>query len=133
MKARYAQDPAPYIARAKARAAANPEAERARLKSRYEANLEDERAARRKNYTDNKAAYVARAKQRKLLLIQRVPAWADTRATAAVYQEAEELRALGLDVHVDHFYPLQGLHVHTNLRVVLASENLAKSNKLVEA
>jgi hypothetical protein len=138
MKARYESNKTVYVERAKARAMANPEAERARLRERYVANIESERALRRQHYTNNKSVYVARAKHRKIQLVKRVPAWADTSAISAVYAEAEEMRALGLDVHVDHIVPLNGktvsgLHVHNNLRVMLASDNLAKSNKLVEA
>jgi len=66
------------------------------------------------------------------------PPWADRAAIAAVYAEAERLtRETGIPHHVDHIVPLKhplvcGLHVHTNLRAIPASENLAKGNRLLE-
>lgn len=61
----------------------------------------------------------------------RVPAWADVDKIKEIYKEAKLRRRLGEDVHVDHEIPLRGkrvsgLHVHTNLRVIPAHENLAK-------
>ncbi len=63
--------------------------------------------------------------------LQRTPAWADYDAIEEVYVLCPE------GYHVDHIYPLRGklvsgLHVHQNLRVILATENLRKSNKMPE-
>lgn len=63
------------------------------------------------------------------------PPWADHAAMSAVYQEARRLEALdGVPRHVGHIIPLKhplvcGLHTHTNLRVVLATENMSKHNR----
>lgn len=83
---------------------------------------------------DKKAAYQAERKARGLLA---TPPWADPAAIALIYAQAEQFRALGLDVDVDHVIPLQGktvcgLHVANNLRVCLASDNRSKGNKLLD-
>lgn len=64
------------------------------------------------------------------------PPWADFEKITAFYVEARRLtEETGIEHQVDHIVPLQGrgvrgLHVHTNLRVVTASENNKKRNRL---
>lgn len=77
------------------------------------------------------AAYAAKRRGVKL---RAIPPWADMQRIDGVYAEAAAMRALGVDVHVDHIVPLQGktvtgLHVHTNLRLLIASDNIAKGNR----
>lgn len=63
------------------------------------------------------------------------PKWADFDKIAEVYRERDRIiRETGIDHHVDHMVPLNGklvcgLHVHYNLRVIEARENLKKYNK----
>lgn len=58
----------------------------------------------------------------------------DRQAISSIYKEAKRLtRETGIAHHVDHIYPIKGalccgLHVHQNLRVLQAVENIAKSN-----
>lgn len=64
---------------------------------------------------------------------QATPLWATREPIAAVYKEAEERRAAGEDVVVDHIVPLAnpyvcGLHWHHNLQVIDRKLNALKSN-----
>lgn len=96
-----------------------------------EYHRERQRTWRRENrsvHSANSAAYRADR-------FQRVPPWADRGAIADVYQRASFLtEILGDPYHVDHIIPLHGevvsgLHVHTNLQILEAADNLTKSNK----
>lgn len=80
------------------------------------------------------AARATNAKRRAAKRNQ-TPPWADLDAIRAVYSQAATLAAdTGTPHHVDHVIPLRGrlvsgLHVHQNLRVVQARDNLSKGNK----
>lgn len=63
------------------------------------------------------------------------PEWVDQGSIVIKYKERDCMsRVTGLAHHVDHVVPLKGknicgLHVPWNLRVILARDNLSKSNK----
>lgn len=101
------------------------------LAAEYRKANKDKAAIKRKGWeAENRHRLNARAAKRRFAIRQAVPAWADLDAITLIYQEAQQ----GDGLHVDHIVPLQsdlvcGLHVHHNLQVVTASENLSKSNR----
>lgn len=116
-----------YVAKWKA---ANPEVP----KAYYEANRERILHRQRELHAAHPERGRAKRAKRRAAEMQRTPPWADLDAIKAVYLEAQRYADLGLEVHVDHFYPLRGktvsgLHVHNNLFVILADDNQRKFNK----
>ncbi len=88
--------------------------------------------------SSNSGKINARNAKYQLAKIQRTPKWLtleDCRRMERKYEMASLMSDfLGVDLHVDHIIPLQGelvsgLHVPENLQILLASDNLGKSNK----
>jgi 5-methylcytosine-specific restriction endonuclease McrA len=124
---------------------------------RYRAENKDQILTRKAEYRrDNKkkiAAYDAKygvinrdkinAKhsKRRAAKLQATPAWlaaGELEQMRELYTCAQMFKLYtGQDYHVDHIVPLRGknvcgLHVPWNLQVILAKENLSKSNKLIQ-
>lgn len=65
------------------------------------------------------------------------PPWADKAKIREIYKKARKMTVTtGINYHVDHIIPLNGklvmgLHVHENLRIIPAHENLVKSNNFI--
>jgi hypothetical protein len=62
------------------------------------------------------------------------PPWADQDMIADLYKRASKLSCDEIKYHVDHIVPLQsdvvcGLHCEANLQLLLASDNISKSNR----
>ena len=72
---------------------------------------------------------------RRLLVALGTPPWVNMDKIKAIYRKRDRItKATGIKHHVDHVIPIQGvlvcgLHVETNLDIIPAKENLAKSNK----
>lgn len=99
-------------------------------------NARDRYAQRRQDRRSNPAKFSARAMHRVAMKKQATPAWADTAAILVVYERAAQMKAsTGENFHVDHIVPLQshlvcGLHVHWNLQILPALENISKGNRV---
>jgi len=117
----------------------NREAMRVRITKWREENKEKMQAARDAWYEKNKHRVLASSRKRQLAKIQRTPKWL-TKDDFWMIGQAYELAALrtkmfGFSWHVDHILPLQGktvsgLHVPTNLQVIIGSENCRKANRV---
>ena len=101
---------------------------------RVKNNPERHRAYYNNYYNNNRHKEIQRSRVKQLKRNQCMPEWADLDAIKIVYDEAKRLTLMhGIQYHVDHIIPLQGklvcgLHIHTNLRVLPAKDNLSKSN-----
>lgn len=76
--------------------------------------------------------------RRRARKLERTCAWADHDAIKKVYAEAKRLSLeTGIEYHVDHVVPLagenvSGLHVETNLQILVGRVNQSKGNRLLE-
>lgn len=85
-----------------------------------------------------KAKRTAQSNKYRAAKLQAMPAWADKDQILAVYRNARDATTrTGIQHHVDHIVPLNGkgvcgLHIHINLQVLIAAENMSKGNRMVE-
>ena len=139
----YAQDNKETIsARQKTWYEQNRETKARKSRDWYEQNREKEKAkAKRWRQANPDKANALKAKRRASKL-QATPPWLTQDDLAGIrqfYTIANQLTELnGQIYHVDHIVPLQGktvcgLHVPWNLQVLEGSENMSKSNKLVDS
>lgn len=101
------------------------------------ATLRDRRRfAKRKWKLANPGAVNASTALRFAKKLHAVPSWVNSFFVIEAYSLARlRTRMTGRYWHVDHIVPLRskqvcGLHTHGNLRVILATENMRKGNRL---
>lgn len=102
-------------------------------------NAEKVKAAYKRHYETNYVRMLAKRNKQHADKLKRTPVWL-TDDDLWMIEQAYELAALRTQLfqrawHVDHVLPLRGklvsgLHTPYNLQVILASENLRKSNRL---
>ena len=119
----------------------HPEVRQAARAKWLAANPEKAKEQNRQWFKVNVAESRAKASKRRAAKLQRTPAWM-TQDDHWLIREAHDLAALrtlltGLPWDVDHILPLQsevvsGLHVPWNLRVVPATVNRSKGNRVLE-
>ena len=113
----------------------NPQKNLACARASYR-RRKDHVSEQRKDYrARNRAKLTALQNKRHAAMLKRLPPWVDIEAIEKVYSECARLRQeTGIRYEVDHDIPLQGrtvsgLHVHTNLKILTASENRSKWNR----
>ena len=143
---RYAKKHPEIIAAKSARSRAKHlESRRARdceFAKKYRVKNKAKVAASKKQYAiKNKGKIHAAVAKREAAKLLRTPKWL-TEDDLWMIEQAYELAALrtkmfGFPWHVDHVLPLQGktvsgLHVPTNLQVIVGIENVRKGNRVME-
>ena len=107
----------------------------------YQLNKEKELSNNKLYSQSNRDRIYANMSKRRATKLNATPNWLsekDLEEIRELYQICQMFKLYtGQDYHVDHIIPLQGkdvcgLHVPWNLQVILASENLRKSNKLLQ-
>lgn len=105
-------------------------------KDRYARHAESERAYMRDYKAANRDRYTAHENRRRAAELNQTLAGDFEREIQQLFSEAARLtRETGIPHNVDHIVPLQGremrgLHVPWNLRVIPASENFQKKNRV---
>lgn len=106
--------------------------------SKYHAENREVISSRRKAWgRDNPDKVRASSVKYSATKANATPIWADIKAINKIYAECVAVeRKTGIPHHVDHIVPLHGktvcgLHVHWNLRVIPATENMKKHAKLL--
>lgn len=119
----------------------NPEKAKAKGEKWRAANKDKLRELDRAYGQNNPDKICAKAAKRRSAKLQATPKWLieeDFEKIRQIYKEAKRLEKLdGIKRHVDHIIPLQGenvsgFHMLENLQILTESENVRKSNKLIQ-
>jgi len=106
-----------------------------RSKNKHRERYAKQHAEWAKRNRDKRNATCAKRKAAKL---RATPAWADMNAIKRIYSRCARISEdTGIPHHIDHIVPLQnkrvcGLHCESNLRIITATENVRKKNRLIE-
>lgn len=128
-----------YLARRRAQYREKAEVLKAKALERYYNNQEHnlQRLAQWKKENTTKVYASNNARKRRARLS--TPLWADLQKVKQLYKIAATWNELWPEdpVHVDHIIPLKGrnvsgLHTELNLRIIRATDNMRKSNKLLD-
>lgn len=97
-------------------------------KHRYECNKQSESIYMKEWRQKNRKRVLEYYQTKKEYLRRATPPWVDLSVVSQIYMACPKGH------HVDHVIPLRGknvcgLHVHTNLQYLTATENLRKNNK----
>lgn len=100
-------------------------------------NREKHRASQRKWKNENKALVNHHTALRRAKKKKATPLWADINRIKYIYAHCQWLnKTFNCNMQVDHIVPLNGknicgLHIHQNLQVIPAEENIKKNNSFL--
>jgi hypothetical protein len=109
-----------------------------RHRNRYAENPKKKRDSNRRWSKANPHMHNSYGAKYRAKKLQQTPLWVgpeEFKQIEALYAKCFRLtREIGIQYHVDHYYPLNsprgsGLHCLANLRIITAIENLSKGNK----
>lgn len=132
---RYAKDPSKVYARNKRWQEENRDKYLDSMRSWYRSNADKVKQTSKEWLAANPDYARAKVAERRAWRNKATPGWANRFFIREIYDLAvARERVCGGKWHVDHVVPLKselvcGLHVEHNLRVIPASENIAKSNR----
>lgn len=116
----------------------NPE-KRKQIRDKYRLNNPEKVRESSRNWTQrNKASCIANCAKRYACKTNSTPSWVNLKEIKKVYTLTKlYTEEKGEKFHVDHIVPLRGknvcgLHVHWNLQILPAIENIKKGNKFSE-
>jgi hypothetical protein len=104
-------------------------------KDNYASSNKEYKALTNKKYRENNIGKIyANNAKRRALTRQATPSWSDSATVAGMFQLASIFNRTGINLHVDHIVPLKsddvcGLNCEGNLRLMPASDNIAKGNR----
>lgn len=87
---------------------------------------------------DNLWLYAYHAAKRRKLVKRATPSWVALDEIKLIYKKCSDIdSSTGIKHHVDHIIPINsavvcGLHCPWNLQIIPATENISKSNKLID-
>ena len=106
-------------------------------KSDYTKEWREQNSEKVKQYRkDNAGLYAFHTAKRRKLVKAATPAWVDMDEIRGIYLEAARISMeTGIPHEVDHIVPIKhrlvcGMHIPINLRIIPATENRSKHNKL---
>lgn len=113
----------------------NKEYRNLKAKEHYQNTKEYSLAKKQEYRKNNRGLFAFYASSRRTAKLKRTPKWADFGRIQMYYNVCAFFNEVNgyIKYHVDHIVPMQGktvsgLHVHNNLQVILAEDNLKKHN-----